>query len=421
MKVLSLLIDGFFQAEAADFAVTEIVFREGMPLVLKGSGNMVTPTPDRLVGHAQMDEMLQAISPDYLDIIQRHGQLEMRYEVDVDSGDSDQQHTRTLRVTGLTYDGGDKLSVIMRINADEAWPIDALNLPEIAEGLIRDLKPGGMLLVAGPMASGKSTTMYAAVDLLNTHTPQTIVTIEDPIETRLNSRKGLIIQREVCPYGRENEVHSAAKRHDARNGDGTNQRFPMGDVPDFITGVRGAMRQSLNGMLIMEIRDAETADAALRAAEAGLWVIAGIHASEAVGALERLVNFAPAEQRADRSRILERRLHGVLFQKLVPNATLTASVLAVEVIYPAASTPQGVDKFKTAFNTNNVSALQDLLQASDTKQDLSPDVLSLNRSLLTLTLAGSFSKKAAFAASYDVPGLKELFSRHDRAGGSQSN
>ena len=149
MQVIKLLMDGFFQAEQAEFAVTEIVFREGMPLVLKGSGNMVTPTPDNLVDRSQMDEMLQAISPDYLDIIQRHGQLEMRYEVDFVTGnDNDEPLTKTLRVTGLTYDGGSKLSVIMRINSDEAWPIHALKLPEIAEGLIRDLKPGGLLLVA---------------------------------------------------------------------------------------------------------------------------------------------------------------------------------------------------------------------------------------------------------------------------------
>lgn len=412
MTISNLLLEAFSYSMDAPFAVTDIVLREGKPIVLKGAGNMLCPAAERIIDRAEMDEMLQVICSDYVQIIAQHGQLEMRYEVDLDSSEAlGETSTKTLRVTGLTFDGGSRLSTIIRINSDKAWPISDLKLPELAENAIRELKPGGLLLVAGPMAAGKSTTMYAAVNLLNSLTPQTIVTIEDPIETRLDSGAGLIIQREVSAYGRD---HSQRNYRHSEDSDGNvRQRLPMGDVPDFITGVRGAMRQSLNGMLIMEIRDSETADAALRAAEAGLWVIAGIHSSESVGALDRLINFAPADQRVDRARLLSRRLHAVLFQKLVPDVQKKQSVLAVEVLYPKASSePKDVQKFAESFKDNNLAALQAILNKSAESETSSPDVLALNRSLLNLVREGQITKEAAFSASYDLHGLKHLFSQN---------
>jgi Tfp pilus assembly pilus retraction ATPase PilT len=409
-------------AEMAPFSVSDLIFREDEPVIIKGSGNIQTPEPEYKVSRSDLADFLHAVSPDYSNIIDEFGSIEAAYEATMenitmsrrggDGSDKESSSTIRLRATGIRCNGGKSLSVVVRITSPAPWEVERLKLPEVADAAIRSLSRGGLLLISGPMSAGKSTTMYAAVNLLNKLIPQSIATIEDPIETLLPSGKGLIIQREVSPYG--NAAFAERRSNSSQElADGitmSTRNMSTGDVPDFISGVKGAMRLSISGMMIMEIRDSETANAAIRAAEAGLWVIAGVHASDAVGAIERIINFAPAEERLDRSKLLQKRLHAVIYQTLIPNTKRLTNTLAVEVIYPKALSIKDADRaaYDAAFGSNNFDGVTKKLRENETSTESSPDIVSLNRSLLGLIKAGEVTKEDAQAASYDARTLRTL-------------
>jgi Tfp pilus assembly pilus retraction ATPase PilT len=433
MRVNAILQEAMQYADSYDFDVSDIFFRSGEPLKLKGSGKIVVPQPEVKVDPEDVKSLLYDISPHYAQTIREYGSIEAPYQTNIEVSPVDNQEsfendgapstvglapldatTQTLsirfRITGISFNGATSYAIIIRITAPEPWPMAKLKLPAIAENAIKQLPCGGLLLVGGGMSSGKSTTMYSAVDTLNTLYPQHIGTIEDPIEVPLPSRNGLVMQREVNPYSKSDFRKDYPTEQLDQGVRYAGPDNPTGDVPDFISGVRAAMRLSIRGLMIMEVRDSETAEAAIRAADAGLWVIAGMHGSDAVGLIEKFINYAPGDQRLDRSRSLYKRLHAVIFQALIPDLNKTHNELAAEVLFPK-SADISIDMAKTfeaAFRENNFSKLQDALKDFQKTSDNPQSMLSLNQSLLTLILADKVNKEDAFLASYDVQSLRQF-------------
>lgn len=163
--------------------------------------------------------------------------------------------------------------------------------------------PSGLVLIAGATGAGKSTTMAALVDYLNLTRNVHIETIEDPIEFVFNPVKAIFSQREVGV-----------------------------DVPTFFEGVRGAMRHRPDVIVIGEIRDRETADAALLAGESGHLVIATLHASSAFGAVQKILSFFPGDE-ASKLSTLATSLVGVIFQAQVPDKEKKKGIVAAELLF----------------------------------------------------------------------------------------
>jgi twitching motility protein PilT len=185
-------------------------------------------------------------------------------------------------------------------------PSNILNLDELAAPKIfRDLcmLPRGLVLVTGPTGSGKSTTLAAMIDLLNTTRRLNIISLEDPIEFVHRSKMSQVIQRELGTH-----------------------------IPSFAEGVRAAMREDPDVILVGELRDAETIRMAMTAAETGHLVLGTLHTTSAVKTIDRLIDALPAEEREQTKSFLGQSLLAVVTQILVRSADGRGRRAIVEVM-----------------------------------------------------------------------------------------
>lgn len=183
-----------------------------------------------------------------------------------------------------------RLGAALRPIKTEIASLEALGLPaaRLAEWCQRS---SGLILVTGGTGSGKSTTLASCLDWINANSAKHIVTIEDPIEYLIKARNCVITQREV----------------------GT-------DTESFITGLRSALRQSPDVILVGEIRDVETARIALQASETGHLVMATMHCSDVNETVERLVALFPPSERESALIVLGKQIVGFLCQQLLTGA-----------------------------------------------------------------------------------------------------
>ncbi|HYW79171.1 MAG TPA: type IV pilus twitching motility protein PilT, partial [Thermoguttaceae bacterium] len=162
-----------------------------------------------------------------------------------------------------------------------------LGTPAVLKELI--MRPRGLVLVTGPTGSGKTTTLAAAVDYLNQHVDHHIITIEDPIEFYHPHKKSTVNQREVGI-----------------------------DVPNFAEAIRRALRQDPDVILVGELRDLETIEAAITAAETGHVVFGTLHTSSAAGTINRIIDVFPTTQQEQIRTQLSEAIIGILAQQLLP-------------------------------------------------------------------------------------------------------
>ncbi len=181
-----------------------------------------------------------------------------------------------------------KTSIALRILDERFRSLDELGLPNRLYnlGAITD----GMVLIAGPTGSGKSTTLATLIDHINQNRSAHIITIEDPIEFVHTSRKSLINQRQVGL-----------------------------DTPDFDQALVDALRQDPDVILVGELRALQTIRTAITAAETGHLVFATVHAGDTVGAIERLISVFPGDEQSLMQRMLSTSLRAVIAQHLLPN------------------------------------------------------------------------------------------------------
>lgn len=178
---------------------------------------------------------------------------------------------------------------------------DELGLPEVVKTLVR--KPNGLILVTGPTGSGKSTTLAAMIDQLNKETTGHIITLEDPIEFLHTHQNCIINQREIGL-----------------------------DSKTFAAGLRAALRQDPDVILVGEMRDLETIATAITAAETGHLVLATLHTAGAVQTIDRIIDVFPPHQQEQIRVQLALILQGVISQTLIPRADHAGRVPAVEVL-----------------------------------------------------------------------------------------
>lgn len=199
------------------------------------------------------------------------------------------------------YKQQDSPAAAIRLFQEQIPTIDELGLPPVLKEL--SLISRGLVLVTGPAGSGKSTTLAAMVDYINTHRHCHILTIEDPIEYQHRHKLALVSQRQL----------------------GT-------DIADYRLALRSALREDPDVLMIGEMRDEETISAALTAAETGHLVLSTLHTISAAKAIERIVSsVSPDKQSALRGQ-LANVLQAVVTQILLPRTDANGRIAAVEVM-----------------------------------------------------------------------------------------
>lgn len=217
-------------------------------------------------------------------ILHSRTKVKEKMEIDFSFGFQD------LRVrANLYYERGNP-ALALRLITKRIRTFEELGLPPILKDFCD--RDSGLLIITGPTGSGKSTTLAAMIEYINTTYAYHIITIEDPIEYVFENKNSLIHQREV---GRDTE--------------------------SFYDGLKYALRQDPDIILVGEMRDLETISLALTAAETGHLVLATLHTNSAATAPERIVDVFPAHQQRQVSLQLANTLIGVVYQRLVPKKT----------------------------------------------------------------------------------------------------
>jgi twitching motility protein PilT len=178
---------------------------------------------------------------------------------------------------------------------------EELNLPLVLKKLADNRR--GMIILTGTTGSGKSTTLAAMIDHINSTRAENILTIEDPIEYIHRNKKSIIAQREIG-----------------------------GDTESFVTALRHALRQDPDVILVGEIRDLETMSIALTAADTGHLVLTTLHTLNAIETINRIISFFPPHQHQQIRLLLSSTLKAIVCQRLLPRSDVTGRVPAVEVL-----------------------------------------------------------------------------------------
>ncbi len=211
-------------------------------------------------------------------------------------------------------------SIVMRVIPHEIPTFDALRLPpQLAD--IANIR-NGVVLLTGPTGSGKSSTLAAIIDRINETKAYHIVTIEDPIEFLHNHKKSTINQREVGA-----------------------------DTKNFSTALRAALRQAPKVILVGEMRDLETAEIALEAAETGHLVLSTLHTIDASKTIDRIIGLYPKnEERIIRTRLAQ-TFRYIVSQRLIPTADGKGRIAAVEILRSNPRTREYIEKGETEGKT----------------------------------------------------------------------
>jgi len=261
------------------------------------------------------------------------------------------------------YERGAMAVAMRRVNTSIPSFKD-LNLPEAMEKLCAIEQ--GLIIMAGPTGSGKSTTLACIIDFINTHQKLHIITVEDPIEYLFQDRKSFVNQREIGI-----------------------------DVPDFHQALKHVVRQDPDVILVGEMRDYLSFDAALMASETGHLVFSTIHASSAPQTIGRLLDLFPTERQPLIRQSLAFNMRAIVCQRILPSCKEGIKMVpAVEILFNNATAT------KLIMNAED-KKLADLIRGS--KEEGMQD---FNMSLVDLINRGLVSKKVALQYSPNPDQLK---------------
>jgi twitching motility protein PilT len=232
-----------------------------------------------------------------------------------------------------------------------------LGLPEVINDLVK--KPRGLILCTGPTGSGKSTTLAAMVDRINSERCEHIITVEDPIEYLHNHKKCLINQREV-----------------------------NADTNSFKAALKYVLRQDPDVVLIGEMRDLETIEAALTVSETGHLSLATLHTNSAVQTINRIIDVFPPHQQEQIRVQLSFVLEGIMSQQLIAKKSGKGRVLAVEVLVPNPA-------IRNLIREDKIHQLYSMMQTGQAKFGMQ----TMNQSLTELYTKGHISYEDALGRS----------------------
>jgi len=282
---LDQLLRAGYEVKASDVHLTA-----GVPPIMRINGDLKRYGKEKLLPK-DIEAMAKVIIPEHLwTDFREKGEFDLSYTLPGIS-----------RFRVNVYHQRNSIAIALRIVPTKVPSLDELNLPPILKKIVE--KPQGLVLVTGPTGSGKSTTLAAMIDYMNKIMAKHVITLEDPIEYLHRHGNCIIDQREVGI-----------------------------DTKSFANGLRAALRQDPDVILVGELRDLETIQTAITAAETGHLVYATLHTSSAPTTIDRIIDIFPPFQQ-DQIRIqLASVLVGVISQRLFPTADRKGRIAATEIL-----------------------------------------------------------------------------------------
>jgi twitching motility protein PilT len=285
---------------------SDLHLSEGQPPKIRVHG-AVSAIPDEpvLEGDSFQEMLAEICDPDAFAKFLETGDLDFAYEMD---------EVSRFRCNYLKQQHG--LAAVFRLIPTEIASIEDLNLPTIIKefGHMRS----GLVLVTGPTGSGKSTTLAALLDYINSNYSRHIITVEEPIEFVHENKQSIITQREV----------------------------PI-QTPSFADGLRAALRQDSDIVLVGEMRDLETISLALTAAETGLLVFGTLHTNNARKTIDRIIDVFPSDQQAQVRTMLAASLKGIVAQLLCKRVDKPGRVAVNEIMFSSTAVSAIIREGKT--------------------------------------------------------------------------
>ena len=272
-----------------EYKFSDIHLKEDKPLVLRINGDMTTPS-ETIISASELQEFAnQSLNEKQKTHLEEVRDVDLAIEVG------------PYRFRANFFYTSNGLSAVLRKIETEIPSMQQLNLPFVMQEVVE--KPNGLVLVTGPTGSGKSTSLAALIGEINATRKGHIITVEDPIEYIHHSKACNVSQREV---GR--------------------------DAQSFASALRAALREDPDVILVGEMRDRETIQLALTAAETGHLVFATLHTSGAPNAINRIIDVFPAEQQSQVRAQLSQSLQMVATQRLFKTADAQDRVAAFEIM-----------------------------------------------------------------------------------------
>jgi len=336
---------------------TDIHIEQDRPIMLKTPRGW-QPVNDEPVLLEEMAPTLSAIDEDW--------------QAKIGNGAIDRPFVLTrcrLRCNIYRSGGGRRVAISIRRLPLQPLPLEKLGLPAYIKNMTDSTR--GLVLVTGPTGSGKTTTIASLIDHINVTRNSHLITIEEPIEYVIESRQSIVSQREVPT-----------------------------DTPSFSAGLREALRQKPDVIMVGEVRDPETAETVLHAGESGHLVFATMHTSSALSTLTRLLSFFPADQRERHAASLAESLIGIVSQSLVPTEDGESLVLASELLF---NTQQQVSKL--LLDPSRLHSLADVMRRKEDNMSR-----TLNDHLASLVGKQIVSPRDALRVSYNRMELHEILS-----------
>ena len=355
MDIKSVVLELISQSESVVF--TDIQIETGKPIMWRRPTGWheienvyESPTQEDIA------EFLTLIDQDWKSHLKRDGAMDRPIEL---------THSR-LRCNAYYTKGNTALSISIRKHSARPIPFVKLGFPNQIANSLNWSK--GLFIVTGSTGSGKTTTLASMIDYINETRGLHIITIENPIEYRIENKKSIISQVEVPT-----------------------------DSPTFSAALRNAMRQKPDVIMIGEVRDRDTAEAMFSAAESGHLIMATLHTSSAEGALTKLLSFFPAEEQKSRAKMLSNALAAIICQSMIPRVNGESSVVVNEILFNTTAASQQMIE-----SVDKHHSIREYIRKGDDKVSC-----HMNTKLLQLVSEKEISVESALRASHSPMELRD--------------
>jgi twitching motility protein PilT len=334
---------------------------EGQPPKMRVHGDIM-PIRDEPISHEEATRMLSEVcGPHNWEIFEQRGDLDFAYEMDEAS-----------RFRSNYFKQSNGYGAAFRLIPTKIATLEELGIPLVVKEFAN--VRGGLVLITGPTGSGKTTTQAALVDYINQNFAKHVVTIEEPIEFVHDNKQSTITQREV-----------------------------PGDSSSFAAGLKAALREDADIVLVGEMRDLETVSLALTAAETGLLVFGTLHTNNARKTVDRMVDVFPADRQPQARAMLANSLRGVVAQLLLKRADRPGRIAVNEILIANAAVAAIIREGAT-------QKLQDVIVSGKAQ-----GMQFMDDAIWALFEKGIVSAHEAFMKAIDKGRFKPLLSPEDAA------